>query len=115
MAPGSSIYADGPFDLRLSDNQTTRRGPQQVGLRAFSDVLPLTSVHLRALQASIVRRWGVGIADFLAVGSASCWLAPPLALDYQYRLPHGLADFEVLRSCAVDVNILIPINLCNEH
>ena len=98
MAPGSSIYADGPLDLRLSEHRTTRRGPHQVGLRAFSDGLPLTSIHLRALQASIVRRWGVGFADFPAVGETSCWLAPPLALDYQHRLPHGLAEFEVLRS-----------------
>ena len=57
----------------------------------------------------------MGFADFPAVGSTSCWLAPPLALDYHYRLPPGLADFEALRSCAVDVKVFIPINLCNEH
>ena len=115
LAPGASIFSDGPFDLRLSEHRLSRRGTLQVGLRAFSDGLPLTSVHLRALQTSIVRRWGVGFAAFPAVGNGSFWLAPPLALDYHYRPPPGLADFEALRSCAADVRVFLPINLCNEH
>ena len=46
LAPGSSIFSDGPFDLRLSEHRLLRRGSLQVGLRAFSDGLPLSSVHL---------------------------------------------------------------------
>ena len=114
MAPGSSIFSDGLFDLRLSssEHRSARRGIQQEGLRVLPDGLPLTSLHLRAFRASIARRWGVGFDGFSAVGSIPCWLAPPLALDYHYRLP---SDLETLRSCAVGVKVLIPINLCNEH